>query len=285
MQLIFECLKLSRGGLSLKQVSNTLTQVRHHSKIYPWRQNRKNRECYLDTSTPPYTDRHNINEFRSSKRQKKEWQKVIPKEFDNRYNAFTWNTNYKSDPKEAKETAQSKLQRFQDSVRDRGSARETKPYTPPDDVQETILSLLKGHMVEVPESSGLDGLKTNESILDLNLDQARQLKFNLIAKCIEEFRHDMPGSYLNDVVTIRDVVEYFSTPVRGINPYNALLRNQDSLPANLSLIAEPIRYNVEQDEMFGGKSAYPGVVSKVPGIRGSKKFPILNQSEFQWPDV
>lgn len=285
MQSIIKSYISLNGCPSLRQGSNTVTQVRHHSKMYPWRQNRSNRECYLDTSTPAYTDKHNINEFRPSKRQRKEWQKVIPKEFDNRYNAYTWNTNYKSNPTEAKETAQSRLKRFQDSLRIRGSARETESYTPPANVQESILNLLKGSLVEAQEGGSLDSLETDEKILDLNLDQARELKFNLICKCIEEFRHDMPSSFLNDIGTVRDVVDYFSTPVRGVNPYTALLRKEDSLPANLSLIAEPIRYDVEKDELFGGKSAYPGLVNKIPGIRGSKKYPILNQSEFQWPDV
>lgn len=272
-------------ALSLNHGSNTLTQIRHHVKIYPWRQNRSNRECYLDTTTTPYTDRLNINEFRSSKKKKKDWQIVIPKEYDNRYNAFRWNTNYRSDPKEAKETAQSRLKRMQDSVRERGAARETESYVPTANVQETILSLLREFMVEAQEKHGLGSLETDEQILDLNLDNVRELKFNLITKCIEEFGHDMPSSYLTDVSDVRSVVEYFSTPVRGINPYNALLRQEDSLPANLSLIAEPIRYDVEKDEFFGGKTAFPGLVSKIPGIRGSRKYPILNQEEFQWPDI
>lgn len=284
MQSIISSSTLPKA-LSLNNGSNTLTQIRHHVKIYPWRQNRGNRECYLDTTTTPYTDKLNINEFRPSKKKKKDWQIVIPKEYDSRYNAFRWNTNYKSDPKEAKETAQIRLQRLQDSVRDRGAAREKESYVPPTNVQETILSLLREFMVEAQERRDLGGLETDEQLLDLNLDDARQLKFSLITKCIEEFRHDMPSSYLTDVSNVRDVVEYFSTPVRGVNPYSALLQQEDSLPANLSLIGEPIRYDVEKDEFFGGKSAYPGLVSKIPGIRGSRKYPILNQEEFQWPDI
>lgn len=252
------------------------SQIRHHVKIYPWRVNRNNRECYLDNTKTPYTDKYNPNEFISKKKQKKPWMNVIPKDKDNRFNAYKWNESYKSDPKEAKETAQSRLKRFQDSLRSRGEARESKPYDPPSDVQERILTIFK--LVNSVD-------KIEESVLDLSLDNNHKLKFNLMTKCIEEFKHHIPNSYLNDIVTIQDLIDYFSTPVRGINPYDALLRKEDNLPPNLALISDPMRYDKDTDEFFKGYNALPGLIGKVPGLRASKKYPILNQDEFQWPDI
>lgn len=273
-------------SFSLRKVASTgqITQVRNHVKIYPWRFNRNNRECYLDPTKTPYTDRFNINEFNHNKRQK-DWQKVIPKDKDNRFNAYKWNESYKSDPKEAKETAESRLRRLRDSLHDRGAARESKPYDPPENVQNQILFIIRSsQLTDGLEKHGIN-LQEDDMILALDLNQSKSLKLNLIRACIKHFNHDMTSSYLDDMNTVGDVVEFFSTPVRGINPYSSMLRQDDSLPVNLSLIAEPLRYNRESDERFGGHSALPGTVSKVPGLRAAKKYPILNQEEFQWPDI
>lgn len=263
-----------------------ITQVRNHVKMYPWRTSREARECYLDPTTTPYTDRHNINEFRPSiKRQKgwtkKNWQKVVPKELENRYNSYKWNDSYKSDPAEAKETAVSKLQRFQDSLEARGFARESVAYNPPEGVEGQILSLFRTHQLASDSSSS----HTDEDILNFELNHSKAVKFNLIKKCVEIFQHDVPNSYLNEIQCIRDLVEYYQTPVRGVNPYNALLRKENSLPPNLALISNAMRYDRENDEYFGGYNALPGIISKVAGLRGSKRYPTLNQDEFQWPDI
>lgn len=281
---------LQRGNnvatLSKKTIFGDVIQVRNHVKMYPWRSNRNKKECYLDNTKTPYTDRYNPNEFDKSKRKKKPWMHVIAKNKDNRFNAYKWNENYRSDPVEAKETAESKLQRLNDSLRGRGSARETKAYDPPDEVEAKILSLYRGSMLKSVENS-LDksGNPSDEEILNINLNQSLQLKFMLVSKCIEVFQHDLSTSWLNEVESISDLVSYFSTPVRGVNPYAAMLTNQSSLPENLCLIPEPLRYDRETDQFFGGYNALPGIVGKIPGLRARKKFPVLNQDEFQWPDI
>lgn len=268
--------------------SGHVFQVRHHVKMYPWRSNRSNPECHLDNTRTPYTDKHNINEFRFIKRQLKPWQKVIPKDKDNRFNQFKWNDAYESDPAKAKSTAHDKLLRFTQSLRDRGEARGRRAYNPPSDVQEKILTAFKSSLSKrsAAEQAGTSEIVANsdDEILSLDLESYRELKFRLIAGCIDIFQHDLPSSYLNDISTIRDVVDYFSTPVRGVNPYENLVSNKD-LPPNLSIISEPQRFNKETDERFKGYNALPGTISEVQGLRGRKKYPTLNQDEFQWPDI
>lgn len=276
---------------SIRSTTGQIIQVRNHVKIYPWRFNRSNSESYLDTTKTPYTDRFNINEFRPSKKEKKPWQIVIPKDKDNRFNSYKWHEAYESDPVEAKETAQSRLARFQDSIRNRGAARESKPYDPPENVESRILALFRTSFLSQSDetndrSSTLSSSASDDEILNMDLNTSRSFKFSLITQCIAEFDHDMPSSYLNDLNSIRDLVEYFSTPVRGVNPYNAMLKQgQSSLPENLSLISDAHRFDVETDQYFDGYNALPGIICKVPGLRGSKLYPILNQDEFQWPDI
>lgn len=256
--------------------------VRTHVKISPWRTVRWKRECYLDTNEKPYTDRHNIADFTyHTFRTLKPWMRVTPKDKDNQYNDYVWHDAYVSDPATAKLTAETKLKRFEQSLIDRQSARETVPYQPPEDVENQIIQMYKSSMLK-PEN---ETKTTDEDILKINFVNNRHLKFKFITKCIENFSHDLPTSYLNDIETMRDLVKYFNTPVRGINPYSALVRDQSSLPTNLSLISDAHRYDTENDTFFQGYNALPGIISRVSGLRGKKKYPTLNQSEFQWPDI
>lgn len=264
--------------------SGQIIQVRNHVKMYPWRHNRNNRECYLDTTKTPYTDKHNINEFRPSRYKMKPWQKVVYKDRDNRYNGYHWHEAYVSDPVEAKETATSRLTRFTNSLRDRGQARETKSYCPPTDVEGRILKIF--NEIRPSLEDGLNGsISSEESILNLNLNQSLQLKYELITRCMVEFEHELTSAHLNDMEKVHDLVEYYSTPVRGIDPYSALINKSDMLPLNLSILADAVRYDKETDEFFGGYTALPGNVSQVPGLRAKKKYQVLNQDEFQWPDI
>lgn len=270
------------ANLSKKSIIGDVTQVRHHVKMYPWRKIRCARKCYLDNTKTPYTDRFNMNEFDKERKQKKPWQNVIPKDKDNRFNAYKWNDNFKSNPTEARETAESKIERFRDSLRSRGYAREIRSYDPPEGVQELILSLYRESTLDNPSQITVS---SDEEILNINLNQSIKFKFNLISKCIETFQHELSTAWLNDIESINDLVEYFSTPVRGVNPYTAMVKQQSALPENLYLIPEPIRYDRENDTMFKGYTALPGIVSKIPGLRAKDKYPVLNQDEFQWPDI
>ena len=286
-QLIQRAVLSARPATAIKSCTGHLTQVRNHVKIYPWRFSRTKSECYLDPTRTPYTDRHNINEFKSSKKEKKEWMKVIPKDKDNRFNAYKWHDAYTSNPVEAKNTASRRLQSLQDSLKSRGRTRESKPYDPPANVEETIISIVKASLSNSATSDSQNNVEhsSHEDILNIDLDQVKEFKFNLITMCISKFQHDLPSSCLNDVKQVRDLVDYYLTPVRGIDAYTSLLNKNDALPPNLSLVPEAHRYDKETDERFKGLTAYPGLVSKVPGLRGSKKYPILNQEEFQWPDI
>lgn len=247
--------------------SGQLFQVRNHVKMYPWRKNRTCRESYLDSTRTPYTDKHNMNEFRSEAKLKP-WQRVICKDKDARFNPYQWNDAYTSNPKVAKGTAMKKFDQLAESLKARGGARDRKAYLPPVGVQEKILSICESI-----------GLGHEDPLTD------RDIKFRLISSCIDMFKHDMPSSYLNDINTIQDVVDYFSTEVVGLNPYDNLVNKANELPGNLAILAEPARYNRESDECFKGYTAMPGAVNKVPGLRAAKKYPILNQDEFQWPDI
>lgn len=56
--------------------------------------------------------------------------------------------------------------------------------------------------------------------------------------------------------SIDDVVEFYKTPVETTLPVDKMVQN-GGLPKNLHLIQDYTRFNLETDEMFGGKSAFP----------------------------
>lgn len=262
-------------------------QKRTHVKIYPIPYQKNRRETYMDPTKTPYTDRHNISEFQGvgEKRIKmrKPWMVVTPKEKEAQYNQYHWDDSYRSDPKEARKTAKEKLNSFKSSVMSRGGVKDSKPYDPPQDVSNRIRSIYKDILKDMEQAQPKQIDDLQPECIDLN--HSKLLKLSLISKCSEEFDHELPNSSLSYTLTLADLIEFYSTPVMGINSYAALVRQSDEPPKNLHIIEEPTRFDIESDTFFKGYTAYPGLVSKINGLRASKKYPILNQEEFQWPDI
>ena len=85
--------------------------------------------------------------------------------------------------------------------------------------------------------------------------------------------------------TVGDVVAYYSTPVRGVNAYDDLIKNQDNLPPNLHVIAEPIIFDpLDKTTFYKGIDAYPGTVDRFRGLRWEEKYP-SKKRQFRWPDI
>ncbi len=105
-----------------------------------------------------------------------------------------------------------------------------------------------------------------------------------MTQCSKEFNYEVPNSVLYLMKKVSDVYQFYSTPVRGISSYDQMVRNSDQLPKNIHVIPEPIRYNPDHDEYFGGINAYPFSALKTRGLRAKKKYPSF-KSPFQWPDI
>ncbi|CAG2102786.1 unnamed protein product [Medioppia subpectinata] len=218
-----------------------------------------------------------VNKYpkRSSKRE--DWQRVRPMGYEPRLRKLKiWEQNDRitADPRVARNTAASKLQSMKDDLLNRGFCRETKPYEPPKDVYNIIESVCR----QVFESQTQSKNWSQNSLSD------RIVKFKFLTKCNEELNHEIPNSMLYLMRTVSDVVEYYSTPIRGITSYDQMVQNSDQLPQNLHVIGEPLRFNPETDTFFGGISAYPFHDQRVKGLRATKKYPVI-KGHFKWPDV
>lgn len=86
--------------------------------------------------------------------------------------------------------------------------------------------------------------------------------------------------------TVRDVVHFYQTGIRGSMAYDHLIRiqNRDELPGNLYLLQDPVSYNPDS-EFLGGIDAFPGNPSmRSYGIREMAKYPLVKQT-IPWPDI
>lgn len=86
--------------------------------------------------------------------------------------------------------------------------------------------------------------------------------------------------------TVKDVVQFYCTPIHGTAPYNHLVKiqNKDELPPNLYLLPDAARYD-PNSSFLKGLDAYPGL-KEMPlrTLREKKVLPKL-KTEVRWPDV
>uniref|UniRef100_A0A023FRT7 Large ribosomal subunit protein mL50 n=1 Tax=Amblyomma parvum TaxID=251391 RepID=A0A023FRT7_AMBPA len=143
----------------------------------------------------------------------------------------------------------------------RGFCRPMKPYKPADDVEDRVKAIYEDVLGQKADSAWLQTPITEPLV-----------KFRLLTRCIKEFGHDIPNSQLMNVKCADDVVEFFSTPVEGLSPYELLVRQKDQLPKNLHVIPNYVRFHPETDTFFGGVNAYPGTSTIVTGLKAKKKY-------------
>ncbi|XP_077532604.1 mitochondrial ribosomal protein L50 isoform X1 [Haemaphysalis longicornis] len=157
------------------------------------------------------------------------------------------------------------------SLSDRGFCRPMKPYKPADNVEDRVKAIYEDVL----------GRKADDAWIQAPVTEPL-LKYRLLTRCIKEFGHDFPSSQLMNVKSMDDIVEYFSTDVEGLSPYESLVQQKDKLPKNLHVIANYTRFHPETDTFFGGVSAYPGTSTIVTGLKAKKKYKGYTASP-TWP--
>ncbi|XP_012277785.1 39S ribosomal protein L50, mitochondrial isoform X2 [Orussus abietinus] len=133
--------------------------------------------------------------------------------------------------------------------------RPYKPYTPPCDVLTKINEICKALGVPIKNDFGL-----KDPIL----------RFKFFVACEKEFNHSIPNSLLYTIETIRDVREYYLTPVDSVTPLETLKRID--LPKNLHINYEYHRFHPETDTKFNGKTAFPASSTVITGLKYKKKY-------------
>ncbi|XP_029850430.2 uncharacterized protein LOC115332206 [Ixodes scapularis] len=158
-----------------------------------------------------------------------------------------------------------------ESLADRGFCRPQKAYQPPDDVHNRVKAIYEDVL----------GCTAAESWMETPITDPL-VKYKLLTKCIKEFGHDLPNSCLMRVRQVDDLVEYYSTAVEGVTPFDSLVRSENTLPPNIHAIPNYVRFHPETDTFFGGVNAYPGTSTIVTGLKAKKKFK-GHISKSSWP--
>jgi hypothetical protein len=177
-------------------------------------------------------------------------------------------------PDEARFISDEKLRKLRDSLLARGFARELKQYDPPKDVEFLVKNAYES----------ASGEKSPVDLLAIPLTD-HLFKFKFLSLCASRLNHEVTNSDLHSLKTVGDVVNYYMTPVRGINSYDKLARDQDNLPSNLFVLPEPKIFDPNDTTAFHkGIDAFPGMFKRVNGLRAAKKFPSVKK-EIHWPDI
>ncbi|XP_055687099.1 39S ribosomal protein L50, mitochondrial [Lutzomyia longipalpis] len=161
---------------------------------------------------------------------------------------------YKKNKKPAPEIGGQRIDSAYQSLASRGFLRSYEPYEPPNDVSATIQQLAA--TAQYDATTGFPTLGD---------------KFNFLEECRKIFKRAVPNSFLHDLLTIEDVIEFYQTPMKTTLPIDDTLKEAD-LPVNLHIQSDYVRYHPEEDTMFGGISAFPRSSTLVTGVKYRKKY-------------
>ena len=75
---------------------------------------------------------------------------------------------------------------------------------------------------------------------------------------------------MTSMKTVENAVDYFNIGVKETATLEDM--KSSSLPANLHINTEYVRFNPDTDTMFGGRTAFPGQDTHVTSIKYNRKY-------------
>ncbi|XP_003216642.1 large ribosomal subunit protein mL50 [Anolis carolinensis] len=99
---------------------------------------------------------------------------------------------------------------------------QSKKYVPPEDLQSRLESLVRGIF-----GSSVSGDWKKVSLGDSGL------KYRLLAQLAADLSHTVPNSQLHQMKSARDVLAFYSTPVKDMSKFDEL--STQDLPSNLKI--------------------------------------------------
>jgi len=141
-----------------------------------------------------------------------------------------------------------------------------KGYDPPVDVEDKIREA----------AVRVCGEDAGENWLDVKLDNPRT-KYKLLTKLEKSLGHDIPNFKLNEMKSLREVVDFFQTPIYETTAYEDFSRVE--LPPNLHIQWEPVRFNPDTDTIHGGRTAWPGKDNIVTSLKYKRKYESIKHTK------
>ncbi|CAM1320777.1 Uncharacterised protein r2_g2912 [Pycnogonum litorale] len=157
-----------------------------------------------------------------------------------------------------------------ESLAARGFSRAAKSYTPPDDLNDTLQQI----------TVDVFGEQISKDWLKSPLSNGR-IKFKLLTRCEKKYDHPIPNAVLYSLSSVRDVLEYYETPVSSSTPYQDLQKRKD-LPPNLHIQPRALRFHPDTDTFFDGVTAYPENTTIVSSIKYKRIYEGYKHSR-KWP--
>ena len=92
----------------------------------------------------------------------------------------------------------------------------------------------------------------------------------LLTRLMVEFDHVIPNTTLTELRTLDDVISFFSTPVKDGSSLEDLAKL--SLPPNLHIQTEALRFQSHSDTFFQGYTAFPDRPTVVSSLKYRRKY-------------
>ncbi|OAF71308.1 hypothetical protein A3Q56_00882 [Intoshia linei] len=169
---------------------------------------------------------------------------------------FVWKTK-KPEMVKKIETKETLIENINESEITR-SIDQTQLYDPPSNVSDKCKEIII-NLTDCDENNYKDYV-----FKDL------KIKFKILNKMMMAFNKDIRNNDLILMDTTQRVINYFLEPTVQSDKLKQLAST--TLPKNLSIEIDPVRFDPETDEFYGGITAFPGSNSIVKSIKYSRKY-------------
>lgn len=147
-----------------------------------------------------------------------------------------------------------------------------RPYTPSSNIEQIIYRIANETIDNFKQNTRSDGdWKSIYLTNPLN-------KYNLLTRCMKECSHTISNMTLNDIKTLEDVYQYFSTPVQDTNVLETIQQSPD-LPQNVHIQLDAVRFTPETSSFFNDQDAFPKRSTKVIDLWYKKKYASYPKNE------
>ena len=147
-----------------------------------------------------------------------------------------------------------------------------RPYTPPTNIEQTISRIANDILENFQQTT-----RSEDNWQSISLDNPLN-KYNLLTRCMKECSHTMSNMSLNDIKTLEDVYQYFSTPVKDTNVLEEIQQSPE-LPQNVHIQLDAVRFTPETSSFFNGLDAFPQRSTKVIDLQYKKKYASYPKNE------
>lgn len=151
------------------------------------------------------------------------------------------------------------------SLSKKGFLRAYKPYSPPNDLDTRFTKTC---------SEALGKSIKKEEFSTFCLDN-KSSKFKVLTSLNKEFQHCVHNSRLHEITTLDDLYVFYKSPIDVRTPYEQLANQskEGSLPPNLCIQLDPIRFTGKGDHELDKITAFPRSNTITSNIYMKEKYP------------